>query len=155
MNAARKNDNIFKMSLKDKQKSLKKITAIALAVLFLDQTGKFIILKNIFFAADIHKNYNALFGLPIDFNSIFIFFAFLIFIYRFLPNKETKFPTENSISLFALGLILGGITGNLIDRFFYGHIIDYINFFDLFVFNIADLAICLGALLLSWKVLRK
>ena len=171
-----------------KQQNLKKITAIALAVLFLDQIIKFIIVKNIFFTMDIYKNYNALFGLPIDF--ILILFIFLIlsyyFIFRlskncrfnpesfrernlcaFVYRKLTKvkdfslrsapFKMTKSEFLYSLafGLILGGIAGNLTDRFFYGYIIDYIKPFDLFVFNIADLAICFGALLLSWKILKK
>jgi signal peptidase II len=52
----------------------------------------------------------------------------------------------------ALSLILGGATGNLIDRVVYGHVIDFI---DLYygdwhwpVFNLADSAITLGAGLL-------
>lgn len=142
------------MFLGYKQKSFKKITAIALAVLFLDQIIKFIIVRNIFFTTDIYKNYNALFGLPIDFNLIFILFIFILFIFYFVSPPFKK-GARGISSPIAFGLILGGITGNLTDRFFYGHIIDYINLFELFVFNIADLSICFGVLLLSWKILEK
>lgn len=52
----------------------------------------------------------------------------------------------------ALALILGGALGNLFDRVFIGHVID---FFDLHykewhwpVFNVADIAICVGAFML-------
>ena len=141
------------MFLGNKRKSLKKITAIALAVLFLDQIIKFIAVKNIFFTIDIYKNYNALFGLPIDFNFILILFIFIL-IYYFVLLKEVELLMGSSISL-SLGLIFGGAIGNLTDRFFYGYIIDYINLLNLFVFNIADMAICFGALLLSWKILWK
>lgn len=141
------------MFLGNKRKSLKKITAIALAVLFLDQIIKFIAVKNIFFTIDIYKNYNALFGLPIDFNFILILFI-LILIYYFVLLREAELLMGSSISL-SLGLIFGGAIGNLTDRFFYGYIIDYINLLNLFVFNIADMAICFGALLLSWKILWK
>ena len=140
------------MFLKDKQQDLKKITAIVLAVLFLDQVIKFIVVRNIFFEIEIYKNYNALFGLPIDF--VFILFVFILFIFYFLSPPFAKGAGGIS-SPIALGLILGGIAGNLTDNFFYGYIIDYLNLFNLFVFNIADLAICFGVLLLSWKVLRK
>ena len=76
-------------------------------------------------------------------------------------NSKTELSSEaselSSVLEFkiASGLILGGIAGNLTDRLFCGYIIDYINPFNLFVFNIADLAICFGVLLLSWKVLGK
>jgi len=140
------------MFLKHNQQDLKKITAIALAVLFLDQIVKFIAVKNIFFTIDIYKNYNALFGLPVDFNLIFILFILFIFLFYFQKERNLKY---DKIIIISYSLIFGGIAGNLTDRFFYGYIIDYINFFDLFVFNIADLSICFGVLLLSWKILEK
>ncbi|MCK5123288.1 MAG: signal peptidase II [Candidatus Pacebacteria bacterium] len=140
------------MFLEYREQDLKKITAIALAVLFLDQVIKFVVVRNIFFEINIYKNYNALFGLPIDFNLVFVLFVALVFAYYFILQKEAELPIGSSASL---GLIFGGIVGNLTDRIFYGYIIDYLNFFNLFVFNIADLAICFGVLLLSWKVLGK
>lgn len=54
----------------------------------------------------------------------------------------------------ALSLVLAGAIGNLIDRSIYGYVID---FFHLYyqnwhypAFNIADSAICIGAVLLIW-----
>lgn len=50
----------------------------------------------------------------------------------------------------ALGLILGGAVGNLIDRIRMGYVVDFIDiFYGSFhwpAFNIADMAICLGGL---------
>ena len=157
------------MFLESKKHNLKKITAIALAVLFLDQVVKFVVVNNIFFEIEVYKNYNALFGLPVDFGLVLVLFIFLILVVASPPfkkgaggissNKELSSEASELSSLLefkiALALILGGILGNLTDRFFYGYIIDYLNFFNLFIFNIADLAICFGALLISWKVLRK
>ncbi len=52
----------------------------------------------------------------------------------------------------ALGLILGGAVGNLIDRLLYGHVIDFLDFhfagWHWPAFNVADSAITIGALLL-------
>ncbi len=59
----------------------------------------------------------------------------------------------------ALGLLLGGSTGNLIDRFFRdpgplrGHVVDFIDYGDLFVGNVADIAIVGAAGLLLRLVL--
>src|SRR3954463_11019833 len=51
----------------------------------------------------------------------------------------------------ALALILGGAIGNLIDRIMYGHVIDFLDFhvrsWHWPVFNVADSAICIGAIL--------
>lgn len=58
----------------------------------------------------------------------------------------------------ALGLLLGGSVGNLFDRFFRepgplrGHVVDFIDYGGLFVGNVADIAIVVGAGLLIWLV---
>lgn len=59
----------------------------------------------------------------------------------------------------ALTLILGGAIGNVIDRIVYGHVIDFILFYwnnwYFPAFNIADIAISFGAVLLIYdEILR-
>jgi len=54
-------------------------------------------------------------------------------------------------------LIAGGAIGNLIDRIWHGHVIDFLylhwNERGFFVFNLADVALTLGPLLLAWVYL--
>ncbi|MDA0771697.1 MAG: signal peptidase II [Cyanobacteria bacterium] len=47
-------------------------------------------------------------------------------------------------------LIIAGGLGNLIDRFFYGYVVDFINplFIDFAVFNVSDIALNLGVVAL-------
>ncbi|HWU97620.1 MAG TPA: signal peptidase II [Oxalicibacterium sp.] len=59
----------------------------------------------------------------------------------------------------ALSLVLGGAIGNVIDRMLHGHVIDFL---DVHVggwhwpaFNIADSAICIGAVLFIYDELRR
>ncbi len=59
----------------------------------------------------------------------------------------------------ALALILGGAIGNVIDRMVYGHVIDFL---DVHIggwhwpaFNVADSAICIGAVLFVYDELRR
>jgi signal peptidase II len=56
------------------------------------------------------------------------------------------------------GLVIGGALGNLIDRLLYGKVADFFHFYgfgyDWYVFNIADLAITLGAAAIIYDVLR-
>lgn len=60
----------------------------------------------------------------------------------------------------ALGLLLGGALGNLVDRFFRapgparGHVVDFIAYGDLFVGNVADIAIVVAAGLVVLQTLR-
>jgi signal peptidase II len=60
----------------------------------------------------------------------------------------------------ALGLLLGGAVGNLLDRLFRepafgrGHVVDFIGLPHLFVFNLADAAITCAAVLVALLGLR-
>jgi len=58
----------------------------------------------------------------------------------------------------AVGLLLGGACGNLADRLFRGHdgaVVDFIDFQWWPVFNVADIAVFLGAGLLILATLRE
>lgn len=68
--------------------------------------------------------------------------------------------TNSASSAGAIGLLMGGAIGNLIDRlsqppsFGQGHVIDFINYTDFFVGNIADIWIVIGAAWLAWELMR-
>ena len=130
-----------------------KFIASALFVLLLDQTIKFLAVNEII-DLEISKNSGALFGIQLNDNFIFAFFAVFLFV-AIIGFKKIKLLRSSAVAIMAFCLMLGGIISNLIDRILYGQVIDYINLFSLFSFNIADLAICSGALVLSWKVLGK
>jgi signal peptidase II len=63
-----------------------------------------------------------------------------------------KLRAEETLTSISLCLILGGAIGNLIDRVYLGHVIDYIQVwlgtYPFPAFNIADAAISVGAALL-------
>ncbi len=92
------------------------------------------------------KNYGAAFGI---FQSLGGFFTILstlvslaiIYYYRQVP------PQERLIRL-AMGLLLGGAVGNLIDRLHQGYVTDFISVGKFPVFNIADASITLGVAVL-------
>jgi signal peptidase II len=56
------------------------------------------------------------------------------------------------------GLIVGGALGNVIDRIVYGKVADFFHFYgfgyDWYIFNIADVAITLGAIAIIYDVLQ-
>ena len=65
------------------------------------------------------------------------------------------FPWLNSmLGRSALGLILGGTVGNLIDRFRFGYVTDFIDFGFWPVFNIADSAVTVGVIIFAYSILR-
>lgn len=67
-----------------------------------------------------------------------------------------RLPQTARLQLIAISLILGGALGNLIDRVLLGHVIDFIDVYYAHyhwpAFNVADSAICVGALLLLFEL---
>ena len=57
-----------------------------------------------------------------------------------------------------VGLVIGGALGNLIDRLVYGRVADFFHFYgfgyDWYVFNVADIAITLGAVAIIYEVVK-
>lgn len=56
------------------------------------------------------------------------------------------------VDVAALGLVLGGAIGNILDRVRFGYVVDFLHFFwgqySFWVFNLADAAITVGVILL-------
>ena len=55
---------------------------------------------------------------------------------------------------YGAALFGGGAIGNLIDRARSGLVIDFFDFRIWPVFNVADIAICVGVAMILWKVLQ-
>lgn len=68
--------------------------------------------------------------------------AFVLWLWR-------KTPGDRWLAHLGFAMIIAGAVGNLLDRFFYGHVVDYILFYtqtwSFAVFNLADSFITLGA----------
>ena len=67
---------------------------------------------------------------------------------------------ERPLMAWALAFIMGGAVGNVIDRVAYGHVVDFLDFHWAGIghfpaFNIADVAITLGAILFIFDELRR
>ena len=65
-----------------------------------------------------------------------------------------KFPfLDNRLGKLAIGLVLGGTVGNLIDRIYLGYVTDFIDFNFWPAFNIADSAIVVGTIILAYSLI--
>lgn len=105
-----------------------------------------IVIKNVFRLTYV-ENPGMAFGIRIGNELYLTLFAtvssFLLLIIIFKSDYFQKYYK------YALGCILGGAIGNLIDRFIYGMVIDFIYFeaINWPVFNIADVAVTIGMIL--------
>lgn len=107
------------------------------------------IIPNFFYLTYTH-NYGGAWSI-FDNSTLFItIVSFLIIIgiiYYLFKNKVTK-----KIEIVGYSLLLGGAIGNLIDRIVYGYVIDFLDFYifkyDFPIFNIADIGMVVGIILL-------
>lgn len=94
-------------------------------------------------------NTGAAFGILQGMTSFLLIFSLLVIIFLIiymLKNHEKL----NTLQTLAIAMILGGTAGNFFDRLFYGYVVDFIklNFIDFPVFNMADLFINIGVILI-------
>lgn len=138
---------------------------LAVIILILDRTAKYYITSymepgqtipiiNEFFHITYVKNPGAAFGILTDKKWFFIVITIIILlVIIYLAYTMGK---QNKLMRAFLGLITGGALGNLIDRVNGGLVIDYLDFRGIwpYIFNIADSAIVVGVILLSWQMLK-
>lgn len=138
-----------------------------LAIVVLDQLSKYIakiklysisqieIIKG-FFSLTYVENRGAAFGMFKDKRIILVGFTTIVIavmIYYLLKNKSM-----NKLLRVSLILIIAGAIGNLIDRVLLGYVVDFFhlyigNVFDWPVFNVADISIVFGTILLAFNLL--
>ncbi len=128
-------------------------------VLFLDQIVKFIIRQTIplktsifvlpFFHLTHITNTGAGFSIFQGNNSLLAWIGVIVFGFIiFSLNKA------NSKEKLLLGIVSGGILGNLVDRVFFGAVTDFLDFLIWPIFNLADTALSIGIILLVFNLLK-
>lgn len=142
-----------------------RLIATALVVVILDQLTKYWVsvtiepgtyifpepipvIKNFFYLVHIH-NTGAAWG-SFSGGSLWLgIVALLVISSLFLFRKYLEL--ERSSIQYIMGLLLGGIIGNLIDRFYHGYVIDFLDIhlpgYRWPAFNVADSAICIAVIL--------
>ena len=158
------------------QKSNRRIAALALTVLALDQFTKWLVLRKLylgeervilpgFFKFVLWGNTGAAWNILSGNNSTLIIVMLLAFVALFLTRHH--FDADKLPGQIAFGLIFGGIAGNLTDRLIRHEVVDFIRFYltqrgggeiGFPAFNVADSAICTGVgliFLITWKNERR
>ncbi len=140
------------------------VAIVASLIIFFDQLSKYVVMQKVslhetipifdgFFNIVHIYNRGAAFGFLNRSDIEWQFWLFLvativavIIIYYLVRTAQFSFTL-----FIALGLVLGGAIGNLVDRIRFRAVLDFLDFYvDKWhwpAFNIADIAICLGAFL--------
>ena len=139
------------------------LAIIAILVVIIDQFTKYYVqshmalgesipvIENIFHWTYI-LNDGAAFGLFAGARWIFIAIAFFVMFCVCYFRKDIA--ELGSWSTYGTCLFAGGAIGNLIDRARTGVVVDFFDFRIWPVFNVADIAICVGVGMLVWSTLK-
>jgi len=137
---------------------------IVITIIVLDQLSKILALKylvpikdipiinNIFHLTYV-ENRGAAFGLLQNQKLFFLITTFLVLGFIWFYAHNNRLP---KMMIWGLSLVAGGAIGNLIDRVRLGFVVDYFNvaIINFPVFNIADSAVVVGAILVSIYILK-
>jgi signal peptidase II len=150
----------------------RRIGLIALMVVGFDQLTKGVVLRLLGYAQEkiivdgffkfVHwGNTGAAWSLFRGNNNMLALVALVALVVLYLSRHH--FDSRTLLGQIAFGLIFGGILGNLIDRVWRGHVIDFLYFYlqqrggtelGFPAFNVADSAICTGVALVFMLTLR-
>ena len=144
----------------------KKVYIIGLIVFIIDQISKCLIstymklnqsitiIKDFFYIKYIN-NTGASWGILKDNRILLIVLSLLAII---IIIRYTNTVKKTKLNIIGLGLLSGGILGNLSDRIIFGYVKDFIDIiifkYDYPVFNIADSCIVIGVILLIISIIR-
>ncbi len=142
------------------------VAGIALAIFVADQLTKAWIIANFqadvpvdivgqYLRIDVTHNTGALFGMFRD--QAVLFAAFSVGVIGLIVWYEARVGRSLLLSV-ALGLLLGGALGNLLDRIRLGYVVDFVDMgigtWRFYTYNVADAAITTAILLLIVAALR-
>ena len=95
------------------------------------------------------QNTGAAFGILEGSRSLFIIFTLALIVAAVVLWKKPKMKRYR----FPVSLVIAGAVGNCIDRICRGYVVDFIDFTYWPVFNVADIAVCVGVCVLAIKIL--
>lgn len=136
-----------------KNKIVRVLLIIVITLIVIDQVSKILVsnflkepVGNEFVGLEIVTNT----GMALGFNegnikNILLTIFVLLIIIRFVKNQIERIDTKTMV---AISLVLAGGIGNLIDRFFRGGVLDFIKLYKLPIFNLSDVFVVLGWILL-------
>lgn len=121
---------------------------------FLDLNKSYVIINNFFYISPL-KNIGAAFSILENNNILLITISVIILIYLIVSIKNKKDKLLNYLSY---GLLIGGLLGNLFDRIVFSYVRDFLSLnifgYNFPVFNIADIAIVIGAFILFYTTFK-
>jgi signal peptidase II len=145
----------------------KKVVILSSIIVIVDQLTKYLVISNLninesvivirnFLYMTYVQNEGAGWGFFYGSRWFLIFLSMVVLYavirYILLDINITK------LEVVGYGLLMGGIVGNLVDRLVHGYVIDFIDTYifgyNYPVFNVADMGIVTGVIIIAWTLFR-
>jgi signal peptidase II len=133
------------------------VLLLTIGIVLLDQITKYLVTLRFqlseslvlvpgFFSLTYVRNIGAAWGMLGGWNGVLVALSAVVLVLLILFRRS--FLTDSLIHRLSLGLMLGGIAGNLFDRIRFQYVVDFLDFYwrnhHFPAFNVADSAICIG-----------
>jgi signal peptidase II len=133
------------------------VLLLTIVIVVLDQITKYLVTLKFhlgdsmalipgFFSLTYVRNFGAAWGMLGGWNGVLVALSAVVLVLLIVFRRS--FLTDSLIHRLSLGLMLGGITGNLFDRIRLQYVVDFLDFYwkihHFPAFNVADSAICVG-----------
>lgn len=134
-------------------RTTRSIWLLAIIIFLIDQATKLAVLEWLkpirsvempggFWALTYSENTGGAFSFLRGHNWVFIVFgSIILMVLLWLAREAPDSPPKQNL---AMGLLVGGAVGNLLDRVRLSYVVDFLDFKVWPIFNIADSAICVG-----------
>ncbi len=127
---------------------------VAIVIIVLDQLTKLAVINNMALGEDIPliegvfhlhyiRNEGAAFSLMEGRQALLIALVLIVVAVIFIYGWRVR-KTEGAMLFWGLGCVAGGGIGNLIDRVRWGYVVDFFDIQVWPIFNVADIAVCVG-----------
>ncbi|MAG60238.1 signal peptidase II [archaeon] len=131
-----------------------KFYSIAAIIVVIDQLLKYIVRQFVtvaipltsFFSISNIQNTGAGFGILPGQRILLILISLIVIVVIIKYFKK-----EKGLAQVSWALILGGAVGNVIDRILFGSVTDFLAFSFWPAFNVADMAVTVGVIILLWQ----
>lgn len=135
---------------------------LIMGIVFCDQLIKYYVMHHLYLGQSIViipgicnltyiLNSGAAFGIMQNQQLFFIFIALILILLMIYYRK--RISQFSILTQFGIACLVGGAIGNMIDRLSRGQVVDYIDLLVWPIFNLADICIVLGCIILLIKTI--
>lgn len=102
-----------------------------------------------------HQNDGIAFGIFLGHWNQILFSSIVLIVLIYWGLTTFSKEKNSQLNLILLGIVSGGAVGNLVNRIYLGYVVDFIYLWPLPIFNIADIGISIGLVIIALREIKR